>query len=113
MPKTLNGWQRLSVVLAVLWTLIVGLVALGGLNELPQRPTTIDFTPIDPAGPTEKIEPSDSALAEWRSELKDGRRRVALEALMLWLLPPLALNAAGLTVNWVHRGFRLPPETPQ
>ena len=100
MLKRLNGWQRLSVVLGVLWTLWVGLVAW-------------DRWPRELCCEDER-----GYLDGFTIEYYESRflAETSLEAfglaLAFWLLPPLALYVAGLTVGWVYRGFRSPPATP-
>ena len=68
----LNGWQRLLVVLAVLWTLVMGFVGWQELQRLLDLPTV--------------------AVGRWAL--------FALAVLGYWLFPPLALYAAGLTIRW-------------
>ena len=196
----LNGWQRVMLVLAVLWTLFVGVWTVGqlptslpslgeqaldgALEQIAQDTREILGLGLDPtnyadrhvqvvalsrkiglpasliernfdafrtgflrdrAADLRKLYPDEAPLSDEelvsrassgallserlseeelvsrgilpgplvRPNQVDERMEVAWFALMLWLLPPLALYAAGLTVRWVYRGFNLPPATPE
>lgn len=151
MPKSLNGWQRLWVVLTAAWTLWVGLLTWNSwppppfdpsesvpINEsrddprfvpdtrdprftpdtpenvVPDEPE-IDFSGIPLAQGVDSSEPvfdaekyrllgNDSAQPE-----EPLRWRATQNALLLWLLPPIAIYGSALTARWVYRGFRPTP----
>lgn len=96
MTNRLSGWQRLWVVLSVLWTLWVGLETL---DRWPH-----DLSYVDENGDLIIDSP---AIRYLRSRLlAETPGKAALIALTLWLLPPVALYGAGLAYKWVYRGFR-------
>lgn len=59
--------------------------------------------PLPDKAPKSQIE-----LADF-PDAPDPRSEAARIALVLWLVPPIAIYATGLATRWVYRGFRLPP----
>ena len=103
----LNGWQRLWVVVAVLWTCsvlpsayFVGWPGPQTVNEALAAGGVVIESPQPPPPP-----PSAEALDEARQAFRSRRVRFAGIVLMIWTIPPALLYAFGLSVGWVRRGF--------
>ena len=109
MPQ-LGGWHRLSVVIMVAWTATVA------LWMWQSWPVHIRFEPIQvTAAEAEQIK------LQLYESTSVARRDVVVKALVLWLVPPLAVLVSGLAIRWVYRGFKpatrplahYPPEPPR
>lgn len=143
----LNGWQRLWVVMAILWTLVVGVLSW---QSWPKMRSSAPLTPAEFARiikakyPSYASVPDDVLVAKMLEKYEvvytgaDGVEHVfppgldpkkaagivagkvqppsALDvttertsavrgALVLWLVPPVALYVLGCSVVWVYRGF--------
>ena len=94
----LNGWQRLWVLITVLWVLIVGAAGLtsnpNGYRSWRDAPIVDETKPFDP----------DAYLAS--KKLYIGER--FLDFASAALLPPPCLYLLGLGLAWVRKGFRKP-----
>lgn len=88
---TLNGWQRLWVLVSVTWLVPVLLLSY---QRWPPADKYADPDPIL------------AVLAEVQHSLALDRGAVIGNAAALWLLPSVALYALGVGVTWVGGGFR-------
>ena len=93
----LSGWQRLVVVLAVLWTIAVGVRTWQTWPHL--RPPIV--VPSDDGGT--RVLPG---TGEDNAGLAARRASAARYALGLGLGPPLAIWGLELASRWVRRGFK-------
>lgn len=120
----LSGWQRLWVVLAVLWLVMSG----AGLWKAHQRTDTVFLdpntgreTPQDgflrgqPEGPLvvvvagnerQYIFPPGTDPKKAAGIVRQYRNAQTKSLLALWLIPPVVLYVLGWSVGWVYLGFR-------
>jgi len=83
--RQLGGWHRLWIVLALAWTIGVG---ISTWKTWPDFFTQYEIR-------------EDGALAHPRTGPE-----AAQTALMLWLVPPVTIYGLVLAGRWVYRGFR-------
>ena len=88
---TLNGWQRLWVVVSALWVVVWVVV---GLVALLDNPATWVFDETTRVWHERWIMADSVAMANF------------LASLTMAVVPPVLLYAAGLVTAWVRRGFR-------
>jgi hypothetical protein len=133
----LNGWKRLWIVRAFLWTLIVSVTTYARW-PMPSNFASIDprwFSAIHPGEPirTYQIEARDGRKLSVRTDheptesesdrvfatqakmaghaLANARIIVGGRAVGIWVVPLIGLYALGWALAWVRRGFAEARET--
>ena len=99
----LNGWQRLWVLVVVIYFFPVCLITLVTFPESAQTlPSTsqsaLMFTPEELAAVGYKPPIPKSIIFETITHIGLG--------LLFWILPSIALYTLGWGIGWVYRGFK-------
>jgi len=102
----LNGWQRLWVVLVVLWTFLVLAVSYIYWPRHAVTPAGADAQGFIPDPPTV---PSSSTIMTVRNQ----RAIFAAEALATWAIPAGGIYFLGWSVGWIRRGFDTDSANPR
>ena len=102
----LNGWQRLGVVLTLVWVAIVGVEYLIELDQGPFSRGWLTDTTIVKTG--EKIEPKQFAerFGPYADLVPVDQTSRWLWLLSVLIVPPAALWLVGFAFAWVLDGFR-------
>jgi hypothetical protein len=97
-PRKLNGWQRLGILLSIFWMLAVGIECWVELRQGPFSAGWVTDTVESKAIPPRQQ--NNVTLTPVEQVVNIARFLVALIA------PPIAFWAIGFSAVWVRRGFQ-------
>ncbi|MBI4525447.1 MAG: hypothetical protein HY695_16725 [Deltaproteobacteria bacterium] len=118
----LSGWQRLWVLVSVLWFVVVAFSTYHLLpNSAPPDPALEELLKKHVSKLTERLGHPPSALdlltddsPEARAyderlerDLREARLKGVTNAFLIWAVPCAVLYALGCAIGWVRRGFEM------
>ena len=104
----LNGWERLGVVVSVIWLLaVIAVACLERWGDTPfQRFYFVEFSPDNTQQPTTEVEPTTGQTFT----LKPVKVNISVASILQTALPPLLIfwplvYTIIWVARWIKRGF--------